>query len=151
MPTEIRPGFVMEEGARYGENLDTGYNVVLREHCIIGDDVCIWSGSVIDPYAQIGNRVRIHCNCYISQYVIIEDDVFIGPGVNVLNDKYPPRYNPSDWDPPVIGKGAIIGGGVVINAAVHIGEGAVIGAGAVVTQDVPAGEIWLGVPARRTR
>jgi acetyltransferase-like isoleucine patch superfamily enzyme len=32
-----------------------------------------------------------------------------------------------------------------------IGAGAVIGMGSVVLHDVPAGEVWAGVPARRIR
>jgi acetyltransferase-like isoleucine patch superfamily enzyme len=32
---------------------------------------------------------------------------------------------------------------------VHIGDGAVVAAGAVVTKDIPAHEVWGGVPARQ--
>lgn len=49
----------------------------------------------------------------------------------------------------VIGPRAFIGVNAVIMYGVSIGEGAVIGAGAVVTKDVPAGEVWAGVPARK--
>lgn len=38
---------------------------------------------------------------------------------------------------------------VTILPGVHIGRGAVIAAGAVVSKDVPALEIWGGVPARK--
>jgi len=32
---------------------------------------------------------------------------------------------------------------------ISVGEGARIGAGAIVKDDVPAGEFWSGIPARR--
>ena len=34
---------------------------------------------------------------------------------------------------------------------VTIGDGAVVAAGAVVTKDIPAGEVWGGVPAKFIR
>lgn len=49
----------------------------------------------------------------------------------------------------VIGEHVVIFAGAVICPGVTIGDGAVIGAGAVVTQDVPAFEVWAGVPAKR--
>lgn len=43
----------------------------------------------------------------------------------------------------------LIGVGSSLLANTTVGEGAVLGAGAVLTKDVPAGEVWAGVPARR--
>ena len=87
----------------------------------------------------------------MAQYTVIEDDVFLGPNITIANDKYPPRYDSSLWEPPVIKKKATIGAGVVICPGVTIGEGAIIGAGAVVVRDVPPDQVWLGIPARRMR
>lgn len=51
----------------------------------------------------------------------------------------------------ILGDGCWIGANVVIRQGVTVGEGAVIGAGSVVTSNVPAFEIWGGVPARLIR
>lgn len=146
-----RDGLIIEDEVEIGENFDCGYYVVLRKGCKLGDNVKIWSNSVIDAGAKIGNNVRIHCNCYISQNVVIEDNVFIGPGTVILNDRYPPRYDPKYWEPPIIRESSIIGGGVVILPGSHVGQGTIIGGGATVVKEVPPREIWAGHPARRLR
>jgi len=48
-----------------------------------------------------------------------------------------------------LGAYSFVGVNAVVMPGVTIGEGTVIGAGAVVTKDVPAWEIWAGVPARK--
>lgn len=47
-----------------------------------------------------------------------------------------------------IGRGALVGSGAAVLQYLSVGEGATVGAGAVVTKSVPAGETWVGVPAR---
>jgi acetyltransferase-like isoleucine patch superfamily enzyme len=47
-----------------------------------------------------------------------------------------------------IESGVWIGSNCVILSDVTIGKGSVIGAGAVVTKNVPAMEVWGGVPAK---
>ena len=144
----IRGNLVIEAGGVIGTDLDCGYNVVLREGCILGDRVKIWSNSVIDAGAEIGDETRVHCNVYISQGCTIGSQCFIGPGVRLLNDKFPPRFTPESWEPVHLRDGVILGGGVIVLPGVEIGEGAFIGAGSVVTKSVPAGELWVGNPAR---
>jgi acetyltransferase-like isoleucine patch superfamily enzyme len=41
-----------------------------------------------------------------------------------------------------------IGNNVLVIKPVTIGDGAVIGAGSVVTKNIPANEVWAGVPAK---
>ena len=48
----------------------------------------------------------------------------------------------------VIGEDCEIGVGVIIRPYITVGDGARLGAGAVVISDVPAGEVWVGNPAR---
>lgn len=49
---------------------------------------------------------------------------------------------------PVIGNHVRICAGAIIIGDVTIGDNSIVAAGAVVTHDIPAGEIWGGVPAR---
>lgn len=146
----VREYVTIEDPDGFGEpkDLDTGYGVVFRKGCKVGEGVCVWSNTVIDAGAFVGDGAKIHCNCYISQHTWIGSDVFIGPGTQILNDKYPPCTDPKFWEPVVIERGATIGGGVTILPGVHIGVGAFVAAGAVVTRDVPNNGAVMGVPAR---
>lgn len=48
-----------------------------------------------------------------------------------------------------VGESAYLGQGSMIREGVSIGAEAVIGMGAVVLSDVPPGQVWAGVPAKR--
>jgi acetyltransferase-like isoleucine patch superfamily enzyme len=133
----------------------------------IGDDTKIWQFCVVFPDCTIGQHCNICGNVLIENKVIIgdnvtvksgvqlwdgvelEDNVFVGPNVSFTNDRYPRSRN-SDYQmlQTKVCKGASIGANSTICPGVTIGEGALIGAGSVVTKDVPAGELWLGNPAR---
>lgn len=47
-----------------------------------------------------------------------------------------------------IGNNCFVGWGVTLMPGVKIGNNCVIGAGSLVTKNIPAGEVWAGVPAR---
>lgn len=115
----------------------------------IGEDCNICSHCLVENGAIIGNRCTIKCGVQIWDGVELEDEVFIGANVSFTNDKYP-RSHCKDWNllKTKVCKGATIGAGSTILPGLTIGEGAMIGAGSVVTKDVPAGELWVGCPAR---
>lgn len=146
----IRSGSVIYEASLIGHRLQTGHGVVIREENVIGDDVWIWSNSVIDYGCKIGNGVRIHTNVYVSQFCILEDDVFIAPGTVLANDKYP-LSKTKDLRGVTVKRGARIGVNCSILPGVTIGEEALVGAGSVVTKDVSPGSVVCGNPARHRR
>jgi UDP-2-acetamido-3-amino-2,3-dideoxy-glucuronate N-acetyltransferase len=133
------------------------YNFVNLYGCEIGDHTRIGSFVEIQKGARVGRHCKVSSHTFICEGVTLEDEVFIGHGVNFINDKYPRATNSdgglqteADWKvvPTVVERGASIGTGATILAGVRIGERAIVGAGAVVTRDVPAGTIVAGNPAR---
>ncbi|MDD3827660.1 MAG: acyltransferase [Anaerolineae bacterium] len=142
----IRSGTVLYAGSTIGAGLETGHNVVIREENVIGDNLNIWNSSTIDYGCQIGDGVKIHCNVYVAQFTILEDDVFLAPGVMVANDPHPLCAH--HLKGPTIKKGARIGINVTLLPGVVVGEGAMVGAGSVVTRDIPPFTVAYGSPAR---
>ena len=55
---------------------------------------------------------------------------------------------PPSAKPVTVGDDVLIGANAVIIEGVQVGDGAVVAAGAVVVNDVPAGAVVAGVPAR---
>jgi len=148
----LRSGTIVYAGSAIGRRFRTGHHVVIREDTLIGDDVSVWSNSIVDYGCVIGDRVKIHANCYIAQFTEIEDDAFLAPGVCLANDLFP--GNPTSADAmrgPSIGAGAQLGVNVTVVPYVRIGAGSIIGAGAVVTKDVPEGVLAYGNPAVAVR
>jgi acetyltransferase-like isoleucine patch superfamily enzyme len=145
----LRSGTVIYVGVTIGRNLATGHNVVIREDTCLGDDVSIWSNSVIDYGCRVGNRVKIHCNVYIPQFTTIEDDVFIAPGCTFANDNHPGcECSDESMKGPLLKTGARVGVNATVVPGVTIGEYALIGSGSVVTRDVPPHTVVAGSPAR---
>jgi len=123
----------------------------------------IGAGTKIHPFVVIQPGVRIGKNCkiepfaFIPEGITIEDEVFIGPHVCFINDKYPRATSPDgslkksgDWKnlPTRVKKGASIGSNATLLCGITIGEYAMVGAGSVVTRDVPGYTVVVGNPAR---
>jgi len=139
-------------GARLGEGVIVGDQAFVRERATIGAGTVIGRGSTVDNDVRIGARVRVQTDVYVTAYSVVEDDVFVGPGVCMTNDSTMSRHDTSyALRGPTLRRACRIGGGVVLTPGVEVGEEAFVAAGAVVTRDVPARGVAMGVPARVVR
>jgi len=88
--------------------------------------------------------------------ITIGADVQIGPNVQLLTPTRPldparRRTKVESAAPIVIHDGVWLGGGVIVCPGVTIGENTAVGAGSVVVDDLPAGVLAVGNPARVVR
>jgi len=138
------------EGVTIGEGSRVWQFVVILAGARIGADCNINAQVLIEGDVVIGDRVTVKSGVQVWNGVRLEDDVFVGPNATFTNDKVPrSRKPPPQFAQTHVRRGASIGANATILCGVTIGENALIGAGSVVTRDVPAGEVWVGNPAKR--
>jgi acetyltransferase-like isoleucine patch superfamily enzyme len=115
---------------------------------------------VIPPfYSDFGENISVGKNVFVNHActfmdrggITLEDNVLIGPKVNLITTNHP--INPAQRrttisQPIIIKKGAWIGAGATILPGVTVGENSIVAAGAVVSKDVADNVIVGGIPAK---
>jgi acetyltransferase-like isoleucine patch superfamily enzyme len=145
----VRSHTVLYRGVVTGDGFMTGHGVLIRESSVLGHHVSVGSHSVIEHHVRVADRVRIHSDCFIPEFSVLEEGCWIGPGVRLTNARYPNRPDTKDkLEGVTVGAGAVVGAGAILLPGVVIGAGATVGAGAVVVHDVAAGATVVGNPAR---
>ena len=151
--TRIEKTAIIEPGAIIGEDCYIGHFTVIRPGAIIGDHSQIRAHCFVAAEAKIGSHTNVNQFTNVCRDTIIEDYVFIGPGVIMTNTKKIAFRR--DYDDisqaPYIEYGARIGGGVTLCPNVRIGKNAVIGAGSVVVKNATPGYLYVGCPAKLIR
>jgi acetyltransferase-like isoleucine patch superfamily enzyme len=143
---------VIHSGVRIGNGARIGDHAQIRDGARIGAGTTIGSFSSVDPGVTIGARVSVQTRCYITGGTVIEDDVFVGPGVTLTNDNTMDRHGPDkEFEGPLLRRACRVGGGSTLCPGVEIGEEAFVAAGAVVTDDVAPRAVVVGVPAKVLR
>jgi len=145
-------GAVVYAGAYVATRAIIGDQAQVRERARIGPGSVVGRGSSVDFEAQVGARVLIQTGVYLTAGSIVEDDVFLGPGVLTTNDHTMGRHAKGEpLQGPTFRRACRVGGGALFVPGVVIGEEAFVAAGALVTKNVGAHEVVMGVPARVVR
>lgn len=141
---------VIEDRCLLDDGCFVGNHVMIREDCSFGKRCVIGHGAVFEAHGRFGNHVTINAQCHMTQGIVVEDEVFFGPGVITMNTRHIcyGRKIPKIYSPPIILYGSRIGAGAMILPGVSIGPNALIGAGSTVTRHVGGGMIAVGNPAR---
>ena len=116
---------------------------IIRDKVIIGKNAVIMMGAVINIGAEIGEGSMVDMNAVIGARGKIGKRVHLGAGAGVAGVLEPPSKSPCE-----IGDDVMIGANSVILEGVKIGNGSVVAAGSVVVDDVPAGVVVAGSPAK---
>lgn len=101
----------------------------------LGAGSVVHAGCVFTADITVGRHAVVMPGVILTHDDAIGDAVTFGAGVRVAGGV-------------TVGDCAYLGSGCLIREGLHIGAGALVGMGSVVTRDVPAGEVWMGVPAR---
>lgn len=145
----IRSHTVIYGGNKIGNHFQTGHGVMIREKNTIGDNVSIGSKSNIEHHVTMEDGVRVHSNCFISEFSVFKKGCWIGPCVTLTNAPYPrSKRVKEELQGVVVGENAKIGANSTLLPGVKIGKNVLIGAGSVVTKDIPDNALAYGSPAR---
>ncbi len=116
---------------------------LIREGVIIGEKAVIMMGAVINIGSNIGEGTMIDMNAVLGGRAQVGKNCHVGAGTVIAGVIEPPSSTPV-----IIEDNVVIGANATVLEGVRVGEGAVVAAGSVVTEDVPAGAVVAGAPAR---
>jgi UDP-2-acetamido-3-amino-2,3-dideoxy-glucuronate N-acetyltransferase len=155
--TAIHPTAVVEDGASIGAGSRVWHHAHVRGGATIGTECVVGKSAYIGAAVAVGNRCKIQNNAMLFEGSTLADGVFVGPGAQLANDRFPRAVTPDgalkgseDWTlgHVTVEEGASIGAGAIVIPDARIGAWAMVGAGAVVTRDVAPHELVAGNPAR---
>jgi sugar O-acyltransferase (sialic acid O-acetyltransferase NeuD family) len=106
--------------------------------CRIGEAVSVLAGCVIENSVRIGKGTLVNLHALVTHDSQVGEFCELSPGAKILG-----RCILEDY--------VTIGSGAIILPRVRIGANAIIGAGSVVSNDIEAGQVAVGAPAKVIR
>ena len=143
------PNALIDEGVSIGRGTRVWAFAHVAAGAVLGEDCNVCDHTFIEGGVRIGNRVTVKCGVFLWDGMILEDDVFIGPGAVFTNDTRPRSKKYLEQPlPTVLKQGCSLGAGSITLPNLTIGRWAMVGAGAVVTHSIPDFALVIGNPAR---
>ncbi len=111
-------------------------SAVISESASIGNSVLVGPRAIVNASAKIGDGAIVNSGAIVEHECSVGQFAHIAPG-SVL------AGNVS------VGTSTFIGANVTVKDGISIGKNVIVGAGSVVVKNIPDGETWLGVPAKK--
>jgi sugar O-acyltransferase (sialic acid O-acetyltransferase NeuD family) len=94
--------------------------------------------AVVAPHASLGSAVIVNHGGVVDHECVVGDFSHVAPAATMGGASS-------------IGGGVLLGAGARLLPGIAVGQDAVVGAGAVVADNLDAGGVYVGIPARRAR
>jgi acetyltransferase-like isoleucine patch superfamily enzyme len=142
----IRRFSVFYEGVTVGKRLDCAHDVVVREGCVLEDNVELGTMAYLKSDVHIGESSTISAQVcdrtHVGRHCTIHGNIV---------HKFPAGISGLKEESPSIEDGVVIGRGALVIGKVSIKRLALVGAGSVVTRSVAEKTVVVGNPARFLR